>query len=134
MEKKVLMIIKDQKEANQLSLLLSDNQYHPHTVDRLEGLDQIINKFSCNTAILDLDSISVDNRALRELTIKYSQISFLCISKDRFHPELKDAISYHVYACLNKPLDNDELLYWLRCIEDKESDAASNTKNIKEPN
>lgn len=134
MEKKVLMIINDQKEANQLSLFLSDNKYLSHTIDRLEGLDQIINKFSCNTAILDLDSISVDNRALRELTVKYSQICFLCMSKDRFHPELKDAICYHVYACMNKPLDNDELLYWLRCIEGNESDVTSNTKNMKEPN
>ena len=134
MEKKIIMIINNPKEANQLSLLLSDNQYHSHTIDRLKGLGQIINEIPCNIIILDLDSISVDNRTIRELTVQYPQICFLCISKDRFHPELKDALCYHIYACLNKPLDNDELLYWLRCIEDNESDATSNTQNIKEPN
>jgi hypothetical protein len=44
------------------------------------------------------------------------------MSSDRFHPELKDAICYHIYACLTKPLDYDELLYWLRCIEDNGND------------
>ena len=122
MEKKIILITKDQKEASQLSLLLSDNQYRSHTIDRVESLDQAIQKITCNTIILDLDSILVDNRTIRELTVQYPQICFLCISIDRFHPELKDAICYHIYACLNKPLDYDELLYWLRCIEDNESD------------
>ena len=133
MGKKIVMITKDQKEANQLSLLLSDNQYHLHTIDRLEGLDQIINKFSCNTVILDLDSISVDNRAIQELTVQYSQIAFLCISRDRFHPELKDAICYHIYACLNKPIDPDELYYWLRCIKETEDDSRDPPKDQSQP-
>ena len=133
MGKKVVMITKDQKEAKQLSLLLSDNQYHLHTIDRLEGLDQIIKEISCNTVILDLDSISVDNRAIRELTVQYSQIAFLCISKDRFHPELKDAICYNIYACLNKPIDPDELYYWLRCIRETEDDSRDPPNDRSQP-
>lgn len=127
MEKKIITIINNPKEANQLSLLLSDNQYHSRTIDRLESLDQTIQEILCNTIILDLDSILVDNRTIRELTVQYPHICFLCISKDRFHPELKDAICYHIYACLNKPLDYDELLYWIRCIEDNEADETPNT-------
>jgi len=126
MEKKVILIIKNSKEANQLSVFLSENQYLSHTIDGLESLDQCINTFFCNIVIFDLDSISVDNQTIRKLTVQYPQICFLCISKDRFHPELKDAICYHIYACLNKPLDYDELLYWLRCIEDNEFDETPN--------
>lgn len=133
MEKTVIMITKDKKEANQLSLLLSDNQYHSHTIERIEALDQIIKEISCNTVILDLDSISVDNRAIRELTAQYSQIAFLCISKDRFHPELKDAICYNIYACLNKPIDPDELYYWLRCIRETEDDSRDPPNDRSQP-
>ncbi|MCK5196674.1 MAG: hypothetical protein KAQ71_22875, partial [Desulfobulbaceae bacterium] len=66
--------------------------------------------------IIDIDSVAVDNRVIRELTVSYPEIYFLCTSKDRFHPELKDAICYHIYACLTKPVDPDELVYWLRSI------------------
>ncbi|MBC8439815.1 MAG: hypothetical protein H8D87_09020 [Deltaproteobacteria bacterium] len=128
MEKKVILIIKNPKEANQLSLFLSENQYLSNTIDGLESLDQCINTFFCNIVIFDFDSISVDNQTIRKLTLQYPQICFLCISKDRFHPELKDAICYHIYACLNKPLDYAELLYWLRCIEDNESDKTPNAE------
>ena len=126
MKKKIILIIKNSKEANQLSLFLSENQYLSHTIDGLGSLDQCIKTFFCNIVIFDLDSIFVNNQTIRKLTVQYPQICFLCISKDRFHPELKDAICYHIYACLNKPLDYDELLYWLRCIEDNESDETPN--------
>ena len=46
---------------------------------------------------------------------------FLCTSKDRFHPELKDAICYHIYACLNKPVDPDEMVFWIKSIFDEEN-------------
>ena len=128
MVKKVILVINNPKEADQLSLLLSENQYPSHTIDGLANLDQTIKEISCNTIILDLDSILVDNRSIRKLTLQYPDICFLCISKDRFHPKLKDAICYHIYACLNKPLDYDELLYWLRCIDDNESDETPNTR------
>lgn len=68
--------------------------------------------------IMDIDSVAVDNRSIRNLTLAYPGVSFLCTSWDRFHPELQDAICYHIYACLNKPIDPEELLYWLKCIRD----------------
>jgi len=88
----------------------------------MENLDKGLKNTFCNCVILDLDSVCINNRAVRELTIEYPHVYFLCMSKDRFHPELKDAICYHIFACLTKPLDYDELLYWLRCIEN-ESDS-----------
>jgi len=124
--KTIIVITRNPEEANQLKTLLSQHQYHLKLLDRIESIGKAIKEIACNTIILDPDSISVDNRTVRELTLQYPQIYFLCISKDRFHPELKDAICYHIYACLNKPLDPDELLYWLRCIEDDESSGTGN--------
>jgi hypothetical protein len=77
---------------------------------------------------MDIDSVPVDNRTIRELTIKHPETYFLCTSKDRFHPDLKDAICYHIYACLNKPVDPDELFYWLRSIDEDDADPKNQTE------
>ncbi|MCF6246024.1 MAG: hypothetical protein L3J69_01555 [Desulfobacula sp.] len=122
MAKTVVLIGKNPEITGSIIDELSDNHYKFHILDSIENLDKDIIETSCNCIILDLDSITVDNRTIRALTIQYPHIYFLCISEDRFHPELKDAICYHIYACLTKPLDYDELLYWLRCI-DNESDS-----------
>ena len=66
--------------------------------------------------IIDVDSVTVNNRMIRDLKLKYSNIELLCISGRKFHPDLQDAISNYFYACLSKPVDPDELFYWLKCI------------------
>ena len=68
--------------------------------------------------LMDIDSVAVDNRVIRELAADCPATPFLCISRERVHPELKDAISNHIYACLNKPVDQDELRYWMKCIKE----------------
>ena len=70
--------------------------------------------------IIDLDSVTVDNRTIKDLALQVPNIPFLFVSKESFHPELKDSIRDYVYACLTKPIDSEELNYWLKSIkEDK---------------
>ena len=130
MKRKVILISKKSKEQNQIDAVLSKNDYESHLIESIESLEIYLTDLSCICVIFDLDAVNIDNRTIRELTIQYSHVYFLCMSKDRFHPELKDAICYHIYACLTKPLDYDELLYWLRCI-DNETDSNSLNKNEK---
>ena len=130
MKRKVILISKKSKEQNQIDAVLSKNDYESHLIESIESLDIYLTDLSCSCVIFDLDSVNIDNRTIRELTIQYPHIYFLCLSKDRFHPELKDAICYHIFACLTKPLDYDELIYWLRCI-DIEMDSNSLNKNEK---
>ena len=54
---------------------------------------------------------------------------FFCLSKHPFHPELQDAICYHIYACLNRPVDPDELFYFLRSINENETKSSKPTTN-----
>lgn len=63
--------------------------------------------------LLDLDTVSVDNKLLRSLRRKHSGMSILAASSRKYHPELKEAIRDDICACLGKPLDIDELIYWL---------------------
>ncbi len=126
MKRKVILIGKESKELNKIEIVLTKNNYRPYLRENIENLDRNLADISCNCVVLDLDSISIDNRTIRELTIQYPHVYFLCMSIDRFHPELKDAICYHIYACLTKPLDYDELLYWLRCIDNEATLSPSN--------
>ena len=131
MKQRVILISKKSKELDKLTVILFKNNYRSYLVENMDNLDTELTKIHCNCIVLDLDSVPIDNRTIRELTIQYPHVYFLCMSKDRFHPELKNAICYHIYACLTKPLDYDELLYWLRCI-DNETDPNSHEKNEKE--
>ncbi|MBW1842218.1 MAG: hypothetical protein JRI75_10570, partial [Deltaproteobacteria bacterium] len=72
--------------------------------------------------IVDIDTISIDNRTTRELAKKNPMVHFFCMSKKRFHPEIKEAISDYFFACLTKPIDPDELSYWLRSICEDETE------------
>jgi DNA-binding NtrC family response regulator len=116
MKKKILVLNANAQECTSLCTLL--NQHHFLTVpaDSIQELENILSEGDCIAVILDLDTIPVSNRNLKELSIKYPNVTFLCISAKRFHPELQDAIRHHIYACLNKPVDPDELLFWIKSI------------------
>lgn len=122
MEKAIILISTQKDELNRMSAFLAENNYPSLSIGSMDGLDTCLLQASAECVILDLDSIRIDNRTIRELTLQYPHVYFLCMSGDRFHPELKDAICYHIYACLTKPLNYDELLYWLRCIQDNGND------------
>lgn len=130
MGRKVILISQKTKEFEQIYQILSKNNYVCHCIEKIDQIGQTLESITSNCIIFDLDSIDVDNRTIRALTIEYPSVYFLCMSKDRFHPELKDAICYHIYACLTKPLDYDELIYWLRCI-DNELDSNPSDNNNK---
>lgn len=122
MEKKIILTSMKKDELQQMQQILSRHDYVSRVVDHMAGLVEALAGNSAVCAILDLDTLDVDNQAIRKLTIQFPHVYFLCTSRNRFHPELKDAICYHIYACLTKPLDYDELLYWLRCIDNDNED------------
>jgi len=118
--KKIMVLDANENSTRELSNIL-ESQNYPFTVtNALSSLDGSFESDEFVAVILDIDSVPVDNRTIRDLALKYPGIRFLCTSKDRFHPELKDAICYHIYACLNKPVDPDELLYWIKSIYEEE--------------
>jgi DNA-binding NtrC family response regulator len=122
MEKTITLVSTNEDGLDRTIAFLAKNNYRTHAIDSIVELNKSLARIESNCVILDLDAVCIDNRTIREMTLQYPHIYFLCMSSDRFHPELKDAICYHIYACLTKPLDYDELLYWLRCIEDNGND------------
>ena len=120
MKKSIVVVDADQNQCHRLCTLLEKNQYSTISTPSFQYLEAILKEHICLAVILDIDTVPIDNRKVRELTINFPNVYFFCLSEQPFHPELKDAISYHIYACLNKPVDPDELLYWIKCIYEEE--------------
>ena len=129
MKKKILVLNANAHECLSLCALLNQHHFLTIPTDSTQELENILSEGDCIAVILDLDTIPVNNRNFKELSIKYPNVTFLCISAKRFHPELQDAIRHHIYACLNQPVDPDELLYWLRSMEGNDA----GTENYVEP-
>ncbi len=122
MEKTILVLDAEPTECRNLCDLLAKERYTAIPVRSLADLKEYLLTESYIAVVIDIDSIPIDNRTIRKLVLDNSGMHILCVSKDKFHPELKDAICYHIYACLNKPVDPDELIYFLRSIYENETD------------
>jgi hypothetical protein len=94
--------------------------YRTELYSNLNEFRSALSSCDCMAAILDLDSVALDNRTIRNLTLSFPNVCFLGVSRKHFNPELKDAICYHLFACLTKPIDPEELQYFLKCIRDDE--------------
>jgi DNA-binding NtrC family response regulator len=122
MEKSILVLDADKKQCRELCELLEKGQFKATPLFSTHNLETSIEDTGCQAIFWDIDTVTADNRMVRDLTIKFPGVYFFCISNHPFHPELKDAICYHIYACINRPIDPDELFYWLRSIEENEAD------------
>ena len=121
MEKKILVLDSDEEQCRQFCTMLETGQYPAVAAQTLTETQRCLEENGFIIAIIDIDTVSVTNQIIREMTIKHPGIYFLCLSERPFHPELEDAICYHIYACLNKPVDSDELFYFLRSIYEEET-------------
>ena len=63
---------------------------------------------------MDIDTIEPDIQRIRALKQKYSNLVLLAFSERKFHPEHKEVLSNHFFACLSKPVDVDEMLYLIK--------------------
>lgn len=92
--------------------------YRTAVYTRLSDLSAGLAAGGCMAVILDLDSVPLDNRTICRLTTSFPEARFFCASSARLHPDLKDAISRHLFACLTKPIDRDELHFFLKSVRD----------------
>ncbi len=118
MGKTVVVLDSDKKECLELCSMIEEQSYTAAPIHSFPKMEDCIQKEECEVALMDIDSVPLDNRTIRKLTIKYPGVHFLCMSRDRHHPDLQEALCYHIYACIYKPVDPDELFYWLKSIHE----------------
>ena len=123
MQKCILVVNTDKKQCRELGELIEKEGYSVSALHSLQNLETRLEENRFQAVIFDIDTVQIDNRTVRKLTLKFPEVYFFCLSVQPFHPELQDAICYHIYACLNKPVDEDELFYFLRSIDENETDS-----------
>ena len=114
--KKVAILGNDSAEASVLRRLIEKAAYRTEIYFSLPSLEEGLSLASCMAVILDVDSVPLDNHAIRNLKASHPSVSLLMFSRERFHPELQESISHVLYACLKKPADSDEITYLLKSI------------------
>ena len=116
MEKEVLVLDPDERQSRNLRDLLTDHDYTTISMNSLVNMDQYIEENDCRALILNLDNVAVTNKIFRELKRKKPLLNIIALSKRQFHPELEEALREYISVCLAKPVDSDELVYWLKTI------------------
>lgn len=104
------------EESRKLCAMLDRHHYRAIPFHTLDELTPAVRKEFCHAVILDLDSLSVDNRFIRKLCKENPGLRVIGTSGRRFHPELEESMRTFISACLSKPVDEDELIYWLKSI------------------
>jgi len=121
MRETVLLIGENAGDLKMMRLLLERLSYSPVIFSSLDAAAEMCSKKPCRVALLDFDSMVLNNRIIKNFKRRFPQISLIISSAKKFHPELKEAITDHIYACVAKPVDPDELEYWLASIHRNET-------------
>lgn len=112
----VLVLDTDENQSKGLTDLLVNHQYRPIALNSLVDFEGYTKDHECRVLILNLDNVAVSNKILRDLKHKKPLLNIIALSERQFHPELEEAIRDHISVCLAKPVDSDELLYWLKTV------------------
>jgi DNA-binding NtrC family response regulator len=114
MQDPILVISADEQHCLELCATLEGEDYPIRRVDSLEQLTGRVKGCDCRLAILDLDSLPVDDRLIRKLKRENPSLRIIGFSSRSFHPELQEAMSSHIYACVGTPVDEEELVFWVK--------------------
>ncbi len=120
MTKSVAVVDTNFKERRKLCGLLESGHYLTTPFQSLDDLAKAVQDGFFNAIILDLDSLPVDNFFFRELHRLSPSVCVIGISVRPFHPELEESMRSHISACLMKPVKVDELIFWLKSIDERE--------------
>jgi len=116
MNKEVLVLDPDEQQRRILCDVLAAFDYTAISMNSLVKLEQYIEENDCRALILNLDRVAATNKVFRKLKAKRPLLNIIALSKRQIHPELEEAIREYISVCLAKPVDSDELVYWLRTI------------------
>ena len=114
----VLVVAGDTERGHEVCSLLQELEYAATFIYSLKDLEEELQRDAEVAVILDLDTMPVNNQFLRGLRKMHPQIHLLGISELSYHPGLEEVIGSHLLACLIKPLDVEELCFWLKSISE----------------
>jgi len=113
----VLIVTEDFQEGQYLCRLLAAMDHPAKVIPSVDNLQSLLEEEPNVVVLLDLDTVPPDKQFFRTLRQSQPRLHTLGISSLAYHPGLEEVIA-SLYACLVKPLDTDELRYWLKTISD----------------
>ncbi len=113
---RVAVMDADKQNCRAICALLEQANIPAASIPTLKVLADHLQKEPVAVLIIDLDSLPVDNTFFRSLKKKYPDLHIFCLSSRTHHPELEEAMGSHICASLAKPLNSEELFYWLKAI------------------
>jgi DNA-binding NtrC family response regulator len=116
MQKTIVVVNANPDECREWCELLGHHHYLVAPIESLSRLPMHLSEARTDALVLDLDSLRVDNRFIGNLARENPALRIIAISSRNFHPELEEAMRAHISACLSKPLNDDELIYWLKSL------------------
>jgi DNA-binding NtrC family response regulator len=114
MHRPIAVVDAHEKNCLDLCSALEDESYPTCSFNALTNLEAAIEEDGCWLAILDLDSLPVDNLFFQKIKRKNPALIIIALSSRSYHPELEEAMRTHIYACLGKPVKEEELLFLIR--------------------
>lgn len=118
MQGPIVVVDGDEEQCRGLCATLEREHYSTTAFHSLLNLEREIQETGRRVVILDLDTLPVNNRLFRTLRRTNPGVCIIGLSSRPFHPELKEAMSQHIYACLSKPVDDEELIFWVKSLGD----------------
>ena len=116
MEEPVVVVNANVEQCQQLCAVLEQEHFRTTALHSLLPLAGKVEEGNCRVVILDLDSLPVDNFLFRSLKKKNPGVHIVGLSSRPFHPELEEAMSRHIFSCLSKPVDVEELVFWIKSV------------------
>jgi len=116
MEEPIVVVNANETQCRELCAVLEREHFRATAMYSLMRLKGEIKEGSCRVVIVDFDSLPVDNLLFRDLKRENAEVHIIGLSSRPFHPELEEAMSRHISSCLSKPVDVEELIYWIRSI------------------
>jgi DNA-binding NtrC family response regulator len=110
----------DEQNCRELCALLEQANIPVAPLYSLEDLPEHLKRKQIGVLIVDLDTLPVNNNFFRSLKKQYPYLHILCLSSRTYHPGLEEAMGSYICASLAKPLNSEELLYWLKAISEIE--------------
>jgi len=118
----VLVVTGEKGSGHRICSLLQELDYTASLLHSLKDLERELKKDPDVAVILDLDTAPLTSQFLRGLRKAHPRLNMLGVSELPYHPGFEEVIGSHLLACLVKPLDVDELCFWLKSIGEHLSD------------
>lgn len=110
----IFILCEDSDLLSDLSQTAARMGYATRSFSALDPLWKAAARQNPGIILLDLDNATIAPELIQRTAHFAPHTPLIALSGRSFHPELADVFAAHIRVCLRKPLDLEELAFWLR--------------------